>query len=555
MLTLLGYPLLLEPWAPTRSQAWGWSIGYGIFIALCIATGWTSLRRATNFVPVPIAATPAAQPLARKSRQKRKRGDRATASAELASPVAPADSPPKLTAQLFWALLAGTGTFLLLAVTNHITQNIASVPLLWILPLAIYLLTFILSFEWTGWYRHSIFITLLGIALATMGFVLANTKFEYMLRLHVGVFCLGLFVGCMFCRGELARRKPAPKYLTRFYLMIALGGAAGSALVGIVAPLVLPAYFELAGGLVLVACLAMWQVRHDHIGLHAIGFASVVVTLVCGLISVQNFYDSTVSATRNFYGVLRVREGDIGSDRRRELMSGSIQHGIQYLEPRLARYPTSYYVPTSGIGRLLSTRPGGFDFAPRRVGVIGLGIGTLAAYGLRGDTYRFYEINPEVFTIAQRDFSYLKDSAAQIEFSPGDARLALEPEPNQNFDVLVVDAFLGDAIPVHLITKEAVGVYLRHLRPGGVLAVHVSNRYLDLVPVVAALADANDLHASYIIDKNQKGPSYASQWVLLSARQESLDIPKLTEAATPIARRPDWPVWTDDFNNIIQVLM
>ena len=348
--------------------------------------------------------------------------------------------------------------------------------------------------------------------------------------------------------GELAPSKPAPGYLTRFYLMIALGGAAGSILVGVVAPFVLPAYFEIEGALVIVALLFLWQVRRDHQGMRTLGVAMSIVVIGCASWSIRQFYAGTVVAMRNFYGVLRVREAGQGDLHIRTLIHGNVRHGTQY--PSVPRYPTNYYVPTSGIGRLLSQRPN----VPHRVDIIDLGVGTLAAYGVPGDIMRFYEIDPAVLQVAQRDFSYRRDSQAAIEYVLGDARLSLEREANQEFDVLVVDAFFGDAIPVHLLTNEAPGIYMRHLKPGGVTAIHVSNKFLDLIPVVGNLAEAHHLHALHLRDGTAKEPAQPSDWVLLSGQRKSLDRPKLTEVAKPVLVRRDWRLWTDDFNNLVQVL-
>jgi len=549
MLALIGYPLLLEPWAPTRALAIGWSIGYAFFVALCIAAGWSTLKAA----PVTAMAEPIAEPLptrapVRKARQRK--GSRVVVDAKPAT--ARVDDAPSIATQAFWGLLAGTGALFLLAVTNHITQNIASAPLLWTIPLAIYLLTFILCFEGSGWYKRNVYLLLVALALGTMGWLLVSANLEYKLQPQIVVFCLGLFIICMFCHGELARLKPTPRYLTRFYLMLALGGAAGSTLVGIVAPLVLPAYFELAAGLVLVACLMMWQVRRDDISLRALGVASIMVSMGFAAWSIRDFYLDTLGANRNFYGVLRVRETGHGTDYRRGLIHGSIQHGIQYRDPKLSRYPTAYFGPTSGIGRLLSQRPGGT--APIRVGVVGLGIGTLAAWGISGDVFRFYEIDPEVIDDAQQEFTYLKDSQAKIEFVLGDGRLSLEREADQKFDLLILDAFFGDAIPVHLVTSEALTVYQRHVKPGGIIAFNVTNRFVDIAPVIARLAEVHKLHAIVVEDRNEKPPSYASDWVLLSDRPESLNRPRLNEAARRLEPGPDTKLWTDNFNSILQVI-
>jgi len=531
MLALVGYPFLLEPWSPTRAQALGWSGGYALFVGLCIAAGQRSLRAAK--------ASATADSVA---------GDAATAGTGTSEP------PPTPGRQLLWCTLAATGSLLLLAVSNHITQDIASIPLLWIAPLAIYLLTFILCFDASGWYRRELFLSIAAATLGVMAYTKANPNLTHELALQIGVFCAGLFVACMFCHGELARLKPAPKYLTRFYLMISLGGAGGAVLVGIVAPLVLPANFELVGGLVLCALLLLWQVRRLHPVFILLAATAVLTAIGCGVWAVREFYDDVIVAKRNFYGVLRVTEWGVGepANHRRSLIHGSILHGTQFQAPDLKGEPTTYYTRTSGIGRLLES------LHPRKdalkVGVIGLGTGTIATYAAKGDTYRFYDINPEVIAAAQRDFSYLRDSAATIELPLGDARLSLEREPKQNFDVLAIDAFSSDAIPVHLITSEALAIYKRHMKPGGVIAFHVTNRYLDLIPVVQALAEAQGMSATLIRDDTKDGMTSTSDWVLLSDDPASLAKPALADYATPITPRTDWRLWTDDFNNLLQVL-
>ncbi|MEO8305371.1 MAG: fused MFS/spermidine synthase [Betaproteobacteria bacterium] len=529
MLALVGYPFLLEPWAPTRMQAYGWSAGYLVFVALCVALGWSSLGESrAGAASTGLGAAP---------------DHDATAN----------EPPPTVARQALWATLAATASLLLLAVSNHITQNIAAVPLLWIVPLALYLLTFILCFDGRGWYRREMFMAMLAAGLSVMGWTLADPKLTHDLEIQIGVFCGGLFLACMFCHGELVRLKPAPKYLTRFYLMVSLGGAIGSTLVGIVAPLVLPADFELAGGLVIAALLLLWQARRGHIVFGALAVAAVFMTIGCTVWAITEFYDRTIVASRNFYGVLRVQlYGQNESTYRRSLIHGTIVHGTQYLSPELRKQPTTYYTQTSGIGRLLeSLHP---STTPIKVGVIGLGAGTLATYGAKGDVFRFYDINPEVLKIAQRDFSFLGDSDATIEVALGDARLSLEREPDQQFDVLAIDAFSSDAIPVHLITSQALGIYRKHMKRGGVIAFHVTNRFLNLVPVVEGLAHAHQMQMIHIADNAEDVPASRSDWLLLSDRRESLDKPELTEAAKEVEVRKDWRLWTDDFNNLVQVL-
>ncbi|HUH92773.1 MAG TPA: fused MFS/spermidine synthase [Casimicrobiaceae bacterium] len=525
MLALLGYPFVLEPWVVTRVQSYAWSGAYVVFALLAAASGAFALGAMREPRPFARATVPDG---------------------------AGGEPAPTLGRQILWSALAATGSFLLLAVSNHICQNIASIPLLWIAPLSIYLLSFILCFDSSRWYRAPTFRAMLAAAIGVMGWTLADTSLTHRLQLQIAVFCVGLFLACMFCHGELARLKPAPRHLTRFYLMVALGGAIGSALVGLVAPLVLPAYFELALGLIVCAALLSFQVRRAHPVFIVLAVASLLFSVGAAGWSVHDFYENTVLATRNFYGVLRVQEWEAGTPNyHRSLIHGTILHGTQYPGP-LERQPTTYYTATSGIGRVLeSLHP---SLKPLKVGVIGLGTGTIATYGAKGDVYRFYDINPAVVTIARHEFSYVGKSDATVEIALGDARLSLEREPPQGFDVLAIDAFSSDAIPVHLITNEALSVYRRHVRAGGIIAFHVTNRYLDLAPVVQQLAYAQNLHAVLVSDDGQEPMGSRSDWVLVSDSEEALDAPAIGEAAETIEARPDWRLWTDDFNNIVQVL-
>jgi hypothetical protein len=320
MLALVGYPFLLEPWAPTREQAIGWSAGYALFVVLCAAAGWRSLRH---------GATPRISALPGHAVEGH--------GTDLGEPA------PTLSRQLLWCTLAATGSLLLLAVSNHITQNIASVPLLWILPLALYLLTFILCFDASGWYRRDVFLSMLAAALGVMAWTLADPKLTHELAIQIGVFSGGLFIACMFCHGELTRLKPAPRHLTRFYLMISVGGAVGAVLVGILAPLVLPGYFELAGGIVVCALLLLWQVRRDPPVYGVLGLVAAAVSVGCAIWGATEFYATAISASRNFYGVLRVQERGADASLRRSLVHGTILHGTQYVAPEMRLRPTTYY--------------------------------------------------------------------------------------------------------------------------------------------------------------------------------------------------------------------
>ena len=518
LIALLGYPFLVEPYLAAHEQVSTWSWLFAAFALLCGALAWLTPQNA-------VAAQAQAAPPAR---------------ADFA----------------WWLALSATGSVMLLAVTNHLTQNVASVPLLWLVPLTLYLATFIIAFEGKGWYQPRFFWPLVLVALGAMAWLLVDTDYHYHLGLQLGVFLPGLFLGCLFCHGELYRSRPAAGQLTAFYLTISAGGALGGLLVAVVAPLAFSGYFELGAGLVAVALLAALRLRALGRIVYALGLFALLGVATCAAYDGFRQQNDVRVAKRSFYGVLRVKEyGTPGDDSHlRRLVHGTIMHGEQYLAPSLRRMLTTYYTESSGIGVAIRSKR---DHA-LRVGVIGLGTGTIAAYGRPGDTYRFYDINSDVIAIARSEFTFLGDSRAKIETALGDARLTLEREPPQGFDVLAVDAFSSDAIPVHLITREALQVYLRHMKPDGLVAFHVSNRFLDLVPVVARLADELGLHAALVQDdedEDEKTFKSHSDWVLVSRGPRALQARAVVDAgAVPAADRPEWHTWTDDYSNLIQIL-
>jgi SAM-dependent methyltransferase len=521
MLALLGYPFLFEPWLASPQQSWAWSGGYALFVAACAGLAWRS-----RGLPVLESARPSAE--------------------EASEPA------PSIRSLIVWLALASMGSVTLLAVSNHLTQNISSIPLLWVIPLAIYLLTFILCFEGKRWYRRDAYLGFLVWIVCVMAWFLADRRLQFELTWQVAVFAVGLYVVCMFCHGELARLRPGPRHLTLFYLVVSLGGVVGGVLVGIVAPLTLPGYLELEIALVVVALLALYLNLDRPAPIIAMFAAVAAFTTAALAYRVDKFTEDTVLVERNFYGVLRVKETlarDTDPDSRyRSLVHGAILHGEQWLSEKYRRSATSYYKTSSGVGKAILAHEG----LPIKVGVIGLGAGTLAAYGDADDTYRFYDINPAVPRIAREQFTYLSDSAAKIEVVLGDARLALEREAPQGFDVLAVDAFSGDSIPVHLITLEAVGAYLRHMKPAGVIAFHVSNRFLDLKPVLLAIAERHGLEYAFVHETSEEGTT-TSDWVLLTRHKPLILRPEIVEATEPVAPQPDWRLWTDAYNNLLQV--
>jgi len=405
-------------------------------------------------------------------------------------------------------------------------------------------------------YRVEIFWTAVLVWLAGMAWLLVDTTYQFDLWMQLGMYLSGLFVACMFCHGELYSARPASRHLTSFYLTVAAGGALGGLLVAVVAPLAFNAYYEL--GLALVALALLAAVRFAAVN-RAARWASLAMLLaVSGSAAYDGmrFQKDVLVSARNFYGVIRVKEyGTPGSDYHvRRLMHGVIMHGEQDLTADGRRKPTTYYQPSSGAGAAMAARQAR---GPVRVGVIGLGAGTLAAYGRKGDRFRFYDINPQVVSVAGSRFTFLADSAAAIEVALGDARLSLEREPPQGFDLLAVDAFSSDAIPVHLITREALAVYLRHMKPDGIVAFHVSNRFLSLVPVVARLAKENGAHAVLVSDEGKDGEDDRTRtdWVLVSRDPKALQAPEIADASPEAPEeQAGWRTWTDDYSNLVQIL-
>ena len=528
-LALLSYPFAIEPYLTLRAQSWIWSALYVAFAALCGWTAWT-LR--------PVAG-------------------KKSASGE--------EGGPGISQILLWAAFAACGSILLLATTNLICQDIAVVPFLWVAPLSVYLLTFVLVFEGERWYHRSRLAVAAGLLVpAGCAIMVAAIAVPAGWQL---VVCLGtLFVTCMICHGELARARPAPEHLTSFYLAIAAGGAAGGVFVAILSPRLFTEYSEYPIGLA-AACLlgfAGW-IRTGALADWKSGKLAVRIPLMALLIGAMTSMVTTtanrnypaVAKFRNFYGILRVSDEEDSLKREfRELTHGRIRHGFQFFGYPQSTWPTTYYGPHSGVGIVLNALTG----PQRRVAVIGLGTGTLAAWGRPGDTFRFYEIDPDVVAVAKNWFTYLKDSKARTEIVLGDARVQLERELTRGdvpqFDVIAVDAFSGDAIPLHLLTAECGDVYRRHLAPGGMLLFHISNRLLQLDPVARGLAKHLGWRAVRFASPSdvETGESSAT-WVLMTANENFLAQPEIGGRESKWSKGEPAPItWTDDFASLWHVL-
>ena len=521
LLALIGFPVLFEPYFTLPQLGWGWSGLYAVLILLCGATAWRSMRA--------IVALPAA-----------------------GEGNAPAAAPLTGAVQLAWMGLAALASVMLLAVSNHVTQNISSVPFLWVLPLALYLLTFILAFDHPRWYLRTPLLVLLGVLTPWMAWEISSLR----LVVAVPLYFTGMFVACMVCHGELARLKPDPAHLTRFYLMISVGGAVGAVLVAIAAPLLLPGYFELGIALVLLALLLPYRLA----GLARVaGFAVAALTLGLVVRGAMDYATDMRVMERDFYGVVRTRDRPEPVPYR-AMYHGAIMHGGQLLGENYRNTPADYFGPTSGYGRVFAALRELEPSRTRDIGVIGLGAGVIASYGRPGDTLVFYEISPRVVDIAKREFTFLKDTAAKTSLVMGDGRLSLEREAPKGYDVLGIDAFSGDSIPMHLITREAMALYAKHIKPDGVIVFQATNRYVDLPPVIMRLAAELGFEAVLVSDYPEEDQNGAGYWrsstdqVLVTRNKALLASSHLKEAATPIEDRKDLPTFTDAHHNLLRIL-
>jgi len=604
LLSLVAYPFLIEPHLTLRTQAWLWSIGFLAFVILCSGRAW-NLKQSGGSINAPGLET------------------------RLDGAEVQGQRPPSIADHLLWLALALCASVMFLATTNQICQDVAVVPFLWILPLSLYLLSFIISFDQAKWYSRAVFHPAFALSLFLICLVLNGWGLKS-LALQVTVYLLTLFVCCMVCHGELARSKPPSKYLTSFYLMVALGGCAGGIFVAAIAPVVFTGFWEYplalwASALLLIVVLirdrSSW-IYSERMGLLAValvtamlpgvtmlatdgtsglanlfpviplligvyvmlrwgerghsnarqravpifGAASIVVLGALLMFLVASKQRGTTWSARNFYGVLTVRElGLSGTDSHAySLHHGRIAHGFQYRAAARRDIPTAYFGKTSGVGRaLLGLHPAEAQQIPAKlsIGVVGLGAGTLAAYGREGDYMRFYEINPQVIGIANDDryFTFLKDCRARWEVIPGDARISMEHEIEsqqpQHFDLLAIDAFSGDAVPVHLLTEEAFAIYLKELKPDGVLAVHITNTYLDLTRALTPIASRYHLKYALLHTSGDNVTTMFSDWVLLSTNASFIDsLIKPEEVSSSKAGVPRNPPWTDDYSNLLGVL-
>ncbi len=523
LLALAFYPALVEPLFTLKTQRLAWSCGFALFAVVSAILTWRMRS----------AAQPAVEQETRD---------------ESGIPAAPASH------KLLWVLLPMGAAMQLAAVTSYLTANVAAIPLLWILPLAVYLLTLILAFQFPGLFPRAIVARFLVVMLAGLAYMLAHVDVSLPMRIGLSFFLVEVFISCLFCHTEAVELRPQrATESTLFYLLFAAGGALGSFLIGIVSPLIFSFNYDLVLTFLVTALLALAVTWNSTWGQRLLWSTSSVLLLALVFMLHTAYRRDTPLAVRNFYGSLRVRQTlSYPGATVRTLTNGTIQHGTQIFSPELRKVPTTYYAEDSGVGLALRLCCPG---RPRYIGVVGLGVGTIAAYGKPGDRIRFYELNPAVTPIAEHLFTYMRDSAAQVSVVEGDARASLAGETPQNFDVLVIDAFSGDAIPLHLLTTQAVALYRRQLAPGGILAFHVSNQHVDLEPEIALLAKAAGMKAMRVTSyPNDQRGEFAATWMLLKDNAAFFQLPGVAGKAREPAENPRVHLWTDDYSSLLPVL-
>jgi SAM-dependent methyltransferase len=553
MLALVSYPIIVEPYLSNRNQVWIWSGAFLAFACSCVAVALVS-----------------------------RKGHVAAAADEEEEPY------PGWSVRILWMLLAAAASAMLLAITNHMTQNVAAIPFLWIVPLSIYLLSFILCFESHRWYPRNVLVPIFaaGLGLLAWFIITQETPDQPLIGILIPKLAkyfkepaiwdaiiflsLVLFLVCMVCHGELARLKPHTTHLTGFYLTVSVGGAIGGLFVAFFAPRVFNALYELpiltgvTGWLIL---WVFWRERPEadpqattagkwnaNIWWMVWGIGAALSLVMAGYL-VQGQRKATEGSrllVRNFYGALKIADTTDDGIPVRQLSHGTIDHGEQIQDPLRKRWPTTYYGPNSGVGLTIKKLQ---ELGPIRYGVIGLGTGTLSTYARQGDYCRIYDINPLVMDIARTQFTFVPESPGKIDLVLGDARLSLERDAPQNFDVIAVDAFSSDSIPIHLLTREAFLVYWRQLKPDGVLAVHVSNRYLSLEPVVHLAAESMGKKSAYISsEEDTNADVFTSDWVLVTSRPGFLENDPIKSATSEPTARPHLRMWTDDYSNLWQIV-
>jgi spermidine synthase len=633
---LLSYPLFFEVHWDVLEQTTLWSVAFGAFVILSLSGVWLDRHHAIK------------------------------AESKPAEVIDTAADHPGWSKRIRWVLLPALASCVLLAATNHVCQDVAVIPFLWVVPLSLYLLTFIICFEHERWYARVpvlwvlpalllLFITCTESRLQKQDYwsKIENAAHEHVEPLlkklnpdapslstidltpdfiwELGWAFGAMFLACMLCHGELTRLKPTPRRLTEFYLLMSAGGALGGLFVSLGAPRLFTTFAEWPLSLIVVfalACLVLlrcvWRVqkklwgwclvvlfagllflqgwtlnslgivtkeiieeklkqigdvtpiwtlwviigvialciailifrtvrrgtfRPALISLLLLGIQSTVIVLLMSELGFKQ--EDKIERVRNFYGMLAVEEDKEFNTY--QLTNGTIIHGMQNMDVGLRTEPTTYYGHHTGVGKALDSLK---DRTDARVGVVGMGAGTVSCYAKSGHTFRFYDINPEVVRIAKKHFTYLEDlqnRGAKLEVVVADARLAMEREQPQNFDVLLLDAFSGDSVPVHLLTREAFAIYKRHMKPDGVIAVHITNSYLVLAPVIEKIAaDAGYKTTRFATDL--EGDHDSTDYILVTNNAAFLAANPPSLLGSEIELKHDVRLWTDRYHNLLRIL-
>ncbi|MPZ96286.1 MAG: hypothetical protein GEU96_15580 [Propionibacteriales bacterium] len=519
---LLAYPFLIEPTMTLEAQRFWWSVGCGVFVLFAAGCGLVTARRA---VPTTVPTAPTGGPTRAKVGRRR---------------------------VLSWLALAFLPSSLMLGVTAHVSTDVAAIPLLWVVPLAIYLATFVAAFarrsrrapRWAAWAA--------AVAAVVVGVLAAQPGTQSIEAAVAGNLVL-LALVAYAAHGRLAADRPGTDQLTYFYVVVSIGGALGGLFNGLVAPAVFDRVLEYPLGLVAVPLLLLGLVSFGGLGRRLPGLGvlpPVGLAVLLAAVFVTNGSAATrdtVERARTFFGSYRVES----RDGVHTLVHGTTIHGTQFTDQQRRDLPTTYYSRSGPLGEVFALDEGRFD----RVGAVGLGTGTVAAYGRPGQTMTFFEIDPEMVRMARDTslFTYLADSAAEIETVVGDGRLTVSAREPGSLDLLVLDAFSSDSIPIHLLTAEAMRMYASRLADDGVLAVHVSNRVFDLEPVVAAAADELRWRAAVGRGAGLDDGATGSVWVVLS-RDDAVVQTLVDDSGWRQLDRDDPVRWTDDYSSLVAVL-
>jgi spermidine synthase len=539
LVALLSYPFLVEPYLSVSNQSVVWSL---MFCAFVLVQGVVAI---SLFRVSPTANRDQSNP------------ESTSESDEIVS----AGTVERLkTWQLrsVWIALPALASTMLLVVTNHVCQDVAVIPFLWVLPLSLYLLSFIICFDSPQWYKPK------WIAAATM-IAIFGIQGKHLLPGSIQLvaeaswYMMMLLGVCLLCHGEVARLKPKSKFLTQYYMLLSAGGAIGGVIVAIACPMLLSTRIELPFSLALVtaltfvvffACRGWMQTRYDWSAAYRLKYAVVVLMVAPLLAMAFTPQDETIASERNFFGVLQVLRGDQSV----RLIHGTTIHGMQR-DGEHAKEPTTYYAHDSGVGLAIHSLQQRQESL--QIGVVGLGCGVLAAYGRATDEFDIIEINPAVVDIANRYFSFLSDSPSTIRTHLGDGRLVLERMHDRKFDLLIVDAFSSDAIPAHLLTREAISLYRERINQGGVLAIHVSNNHLDLVPLVHRLSQDAGMESRVVVSEGDlRFYTTRASWVLITRANHDLWQQESMAGARSASKAElaDAPLWTDQNHNLLSVL-